>query len=569
MSYNLWVELDLEGNILRASDGVRQHLAPLYGNDLGLPALVRSHPDLKAALARRAGQLRVALGHGPTLAQYDLEVDSGGLGARCQLSEGPEVPTGELLDRWARSCPDAVLLIDADGHILTANDAFCGMVGYDEEEVVGRYLSVFRTPRTPERLLAGLTRALVGKGHWTGPMVFRRYDGTEVPSWATYTGIKDDRGVHISYLVVLSDRTQQEELERLESLDASATLIGRLARGFAHDINNLAGELIALVEHAADQGSLDGPGFSHLERIGGNLGNVGRQLLTLATHSADPPPADLNRVARDLGWLITRAAARTRAVEVETSSDPLWVDVQADALLRALTPPALRAATEAPANAVLRIFTAQEDGEGALYLRYEADATERERLRVLFPEGGVMSHAGNTLQARALVAGVALSLELGAGGEVAVRAGMPLMGGAETAEDAATAEPAPLTGRALVVEDNDALQELVVAALQKDFPVTVAARDGVDGLEALERVDGRVDIVIVDLMMPRMQGLEFLRRARARWPDLRVIMVSGAASSEQTAEARALGAFALLPKPFRVRELRELTRAAVHGAEAR
>ncbi len=569
MSLNLWVELDLDGDLLRASDAVRQHLVPLYGADLGFPALVRSRPDLRAALARRDGRLRIALGHGSTLGQYDVVVDAGGQGARCVLAEGAEVAVGALLDRWAGTCPDAVLLTDVDGHILKANDAFCAMVGYSEDEVTGRYLSIFRVPRTQERLLASLARALAGKGCWTGPMVFRRFDGTEVPAWATYTGVKDESGVVINYVVVLSDRTEQEELERLESLDASASLIGRLARGFAHDINNLAGELIALVEAASEVGNLDGPGFSRLERIGGSLGNVGRQLLTLATHGAEPPPADLNRVARDLGWLLNRAAALTLQVELDVAQDPIWVDVQADALLRALTAPALRAATEAPSDQTLRISTTTSDGEGVLTIRYKADATERERLRALFPEGGVMSYSGNTLQARAVVAGVSLSLEQGSGGEVGLRASVPLMLGADLGAELVPVDLPERTGRALVIEDNEALQELVVAALQRDFPLTVAANDGVEGLEALERVDGRVDIVIVDLMMPRMQGLEFLKRARARWPEMRVIVVSGAASADQIREARALGAFATLPKPFRVKELRDTALAAINGEAAR
>lgn len=565
MSSNLWVELDLEGSLLRASDAVRAQLVPLYGSDLGLPALVRSRADLRAALARRAGRLRLGLGHGATLAQYDVVVAAGGQGARVVLEEAPEATRAWLFERWSTLSPDGVLLTDVDGHIFRTNDAFCELVGYSGDEVTGRYLSVFYGPSTSERQRATLSRALLGKGSWTGPQTLRRSDGTERSVWASYTGIRDDQGTITHYGVVLSDQTEREELERLESLDASTTLIGRLARGFAHDINNLAGELIALVEAAADEGELDGPGFSHLERIGAGLGNVGRQLLTLATHGAEPPPADLCRVARDLAWLLNRASARTRVVEIATPSDPIWVDAQADALLRALTPAALRATAEAPTDRALRVTASSADGEGVIFLRYEVDATERERLRALFPDSGVLSPLGNTLQTRAMVAGVSLSLELGAGGEVAVRASVPLTITADSDNADQEPEPRQRTGRALVVEDNDALQELVTAALKKDFPLTVSASDGIAALEILERVDGRVDVVVLDLMMPRMQGLEFLRVARERWPTLPTIVVSGAASVDQIREARALGAFATLPKPFRVRDLRDTALAAVGG----
>lgn len=563
MSVNLWVELDNDGAVLRASDAVRQHLSPLFGADLGFPALVRARPDLAAALARRAGRVRVALGHGATMTQLDLEVAQGALGARCVLFEAPEVDHDALLGRWADTAPDGVILTDADGHILSTNQRFCALVGYSNDEVTGRYLSVFRSSRTPERRIHALTRALVGKGSWTGSMLFRRSDGTEMSAWVSYTAIRDSHDTTTHHVVVVSDQTEQEELERLESLDASASLIGRLSRGFAHDINNLAGELIALVEQSAERGAADGDALDQLGRIGGALGNVGRQLLTLATHGAEPAPADLCRVARDLGWLLSRAAARTRAIEVDTPDGPLWVNSQADALLRAVLHPALRAVNEAPPDEPLYLLVSADGEDGVICLRYSADATERERLRALLPDGAMTSSTSNALQARALAAGVTLSLELGAAGQVGVRATVPLMSAGASPDPSQHPERAPRLGRALVVEDNEALQELVVTALKRDFPLTVAARDGVEGLDALERTDGRVDIVIVDLMMPRMQGLEFLRRARERWPELKVIVVSGAASAEQIREAHQLGAVAMLPKPFRVRDLRRTIQEAL------
>lgn len=566
MQVNLWVELDSDGGVLRASDGVRHQLFPLFGADLGMSALVRARPDLAAALARRAGYLRVALGHGATLSQFDVEVGQGAQGAHCLLREAPEFDLPSVLGSWAASSGDGVIVADADGHILWSNDRFCALVGYSQGEVTGRYLSVFRSARTGERQLHALTRALVGKGTWSGGMLFRRSDGTELSAWASYTAVREpSRGATTHHVVVISDQTEQEELERLESLDASATLIGRLSRGFAHDINNLAGELVALLEQSRESGALDGAPLEQLERIGGSLGNVGRQLLTLATHGAEPAPADLARVARDLGWLLSRAAARPPAREVEAPGGPGWVAPRADALLRAVLQPARRAANEAPQDAPLYLSDRTDGDEGVPLLRYQAHSTERERLRALLPEGAMVSSTGNSLQTRALAAGVSLSLEVGVAGQVGIRAAVPLARPA--AEEPVDVEPAAVerTGRALVVEDNDALQELVTAALKKDFPLTVAASDGLDALETLERVGGRVDVVVLDLMMPRMQGLEFLREARSRWPRLPMIVVSGAASVDQIREARALGAFATLPKPFRVRELRETVMAAVGG----
>ena len=564
--YQLWVELDETGELIRASDGVRQHLQPMYGTDLGLPALVRSRADLAAALRRRAGDVRIALGHGAMVAQYDLLVTQGGQGARCVLSEAGDQSLPDALDAWAHQSREGVVLADADFHILWANQAFCQLVGYTEAEVVGRYLSVFRTQRMSERQRGFVDRALLGRGYWAGELPFRRFDGTEFPAWATYTALRDPAHRTTHHLVCVSDITENEEAERQENLDASAALIGRLSRGFAHDLNNLAGELFALVESAQESGQLNAGGLTHLDRIAGAMGLLGRQLLTLATHNAEAPPTDLNRLARDLAWLLNRASNRTRQVEVAADAEPLWAEVQSDALLRTVLPAALRAITELPMDRGLLISTEGARAEAILRLTYEADPTERERLRALFPETGLSTITSNALLTRAMAAGVEFRLEVGQGGQVSICASCRRTEAQGPAAPPPSATPAAQTGRALVVEDNEALQELVVHALRRDFPATVSAKDGVDGLEALERVQGQVDIVIVDLMMPRMTGLEFLRRARARWPHLKVIVVSGAASAEQVREARVLGASLVLAKPFRVSELWSAVRAAIGPA---
>lgn len=563
MAGPLWIEVDAVGGLLRASDGVRQDLLPVYGGDLGLPALVRSRADVRAALARRAGRVRLGFGHGATLSQWNLDLSAGVHGVRCALSEAPEVLLPDLTRAWAEHSLDGVVVTDADGRVQWANQAFAGLVGYPADEVVGLSMSTFRSSRTPDRVIRGLELALAGTGAWVGTLHYRRSDGAEIPVRVSLTAVRDEDGRCTNQIGVLADLTEDQERDRLESLEVNALFIGRLARGLAHDVNNLAGELQAVADEG--RGARDATAGAHLERIAMNLGELGRQMLTLATHSAEPPPADLNRVARDLVWLLRRASVGTRTFSLDTSAEPVWVDTAGDALLRALSPPALRAASLLGQDERLTVSVCREHGEGVLRLQYDADATERERLRGMFPDEHTVTHTGNVLVARAMGAGASLSLELEGGGPVAIRAAAAL---ATPATQATRPHPVLLgrAGRALVVEDNDDLREMVANAIRKDFPATVAAEDGLAALEVLERVDGEVDIAIVDLMMPRLTGLEFIRQARARWPRLRFVIMSGAPSVEQVQEAHSLGVHRLLAKPFRLAELREVVAAVVNGA---
>ena len=560
----LWVELDDDGCVLRASDSVRHELMPLFGADLGLPLRVAVRTDLRAALARRAGRVRVGLGHGAVRGQFNLDVTEGSRGAHVALTKAVEVSPGELLASAAEGGSDGVLITDADVQVVWVNPAFCRMVGYAADEIVGRSMSVFRSPAVHDRALLAMTRALLGKDSWTGESIFRRSDGVEFPVRLAVTGMRSDSERMTHFVVSVADLSDQAVQAHLESLDASAELLHRLALGFAHDVNNLSSELLVLAEQVAGGRAHELLALSsQLDRVASSFGDVGRQLLTLSGEELTRTPTDLSQAVGDLAWLITRASARTRPVSVMLPDLPLFVTVPSASMLRAVLFLALRAVSELPPERVVDITARAEDGRGLLCFSYEADTTERERLRSMLPEGPVSARAGQLLQLRAMSAGVELSLETDQSGRVVICASAPLAATPSPKARAAESAEVPRRRRALVVEDNDALRELVSQSIEASFDEVLTAADGQDGLDALTRIDGEVDIIVADLMMPRVHGLDFLRRAREQWPSLKVVVVTGAATSHLTAQARALGAVALLAKPFRIRELRAVIQDAL------
>ena len=108
--------------------------------------------------------------------------------------------------------------------------------------------------------------------------------------------------------------------------------------------------------------------------------------------------------------------------------------------------------------------------------------------------------------------------------------------------------------RVLVVDDSVVVRRVVQDVLQaeRDFEVVATAVDGEAALEVLERLP--VDVVILDVEMPRLDGLETLRRLRPRWPSLPVIMFSTLTErgASATLDALALGASDYLTKPTRL-----------------
>jgi two-component system response regulator CpxR len=115
--------------------------------------------------------------------------------------------------------------------------------------------------------------------------------------------------------------------------------------------------------------------------------------------------------------------------------------------------------------------------------------------------------------------------------------------------------PAPLS--ILLVEDNPSLREIIVLTLETAGHRVTAQADGRAGIAALQLA--MVDLVITDVVMPRMDGVEFLQYVRQTWPAVPVVAMSGGGERLPVEyclqAARSLGAAATLEKPFTASEL--------------
>jgi DNA-binding NtrC family response regulator len=118
-----------------------------------------------------------------------------------------------------------------------------------------------------------------------------------------------------------------------------------------------------------------------------------------------------------------------------------------------------------------------------------------------------------------------------------------------------------MKARILVVDDEEIVVRSCLRILEEgDYEAEGMA----SGEEALRRIEERpYDVVILDIMMPRMDGLEVLRRVKESHPDIDVIMVTGLSQIETAVQSMKLGAFDYLPKPFDPDELKTVVGRAL------
>ena len=129
----------------------------------------------------------------------------------------------------------------------------------------------------------------------------------------------------------------------------------------------------------------------------------------------------------------------------------------------------------------------------------------------------------------------------------------------EKAEPAAKQPAADLTGQGtiLLVEDEDPVRAVNGRALSARGYTVLEAASGVEALQVIEDSETPVDLVVSDVVMPEMDGPTLLRELRKRYPDLKVIFVSGYAEDAFKKNLPEGEDFNFLPKPFSLKQLVE------------
>jgi PAS domain S-box-containing protein len=383
----------------------------------------------------------------------------------------------------------------------------------------------------------------------------------------------------------IADRKSAEAaLMQAQRLEA----IGQLTGGIAHDFNNLLTAVIGNLEllrptltsaRAARQANA----ALQAARRGGELT---RQLLAFARKQhVEPQPVDVNAVVmrmrdllgRSLGGLVSIEtdlaaslwAAQTDPVQLESIVLNLAINAR-DAMpeggrVRIATRNVEAGAPALPAELERRdyvLVTVEDEGSGmppeVLAKAFEPFFTTKDIGKGsglgLAQVHGVVQQFGGTARLHSTV-GVGTVVEV-----FLPRADS--LTGAE-AEAGVRPENAPPPGgiTVLVVDDQDDVRDVAVAFLEDAGYTVRAASSGTDGLAALD--NGPVSVALVDHGMAGMSGIEFVRQARQRWPELPVIYLTG--------HAEPLGSEGVDPndrvltKPYMPDDLLEAVRRALDG----
>ena len=478
-----------------------------------------------------------------------------------------------------------IWIVDAAGVTVFANEQLGNMLGVPAAEMVGRTFYDFMdaaarvdAKRNLERRRAGISEIV--------PFRFRTADGRD--RWVTLdTGpLFDDSGTFTGAMALVTDFTEtrrmEERLVQSQRLEGLALLSG----GIAHDFNNLLVGVLGNAEIGLASVRLSRRVRRALERIrvaANRASDLTRQLLDYAGRSEFRPlPLRLNALVRETEELLAAAISHRAALLLDLSAADPVVSGDATQLVQVLMNLITNAA-HAIGDSAGQIRVRTDVVEATADLLYEetvpyslAPGTyavlsvmdtgrgmdELTRARMFEPFFSTKGQSGGLGLAAVLGTlrrhGAAAGVESQPGSGTTVRVYLPLstLSPVEAPAPAEAATPVPLAGRrVLIIDDEEVVRDLVAAVLSEEGMSVAEALDGAEGLARwLEGPEP--DLVILDLSMPGMPGLDVLRAAREAGRETPVVLVTGYADPATEEQAASLGV-TLLRKPFSIRALTE------------
>jgi PAS domain S-box-containing protein len=533
-------------------------------------------------------------------------------------------PESRLAESWFRglfeTAPDAILGVAPSGRIALANAQAELLFGYSKAELIGQLVDILVPAAARDRHAGHRIRYLadpVPRPMGAGMLLSaRRRDGSEFPAEISLSALQTEDGILVSAAVRditgrTEARTERERLraaaetERLESrLHQSQRLesLGQLAGGVAHDFNNLLGVILNYASFIGEElaAAAAEPGGGHrwdatrrdvdqIQRAAERATELTHQLLAFGRREVVRPQVlDLNDVIMTVQDMLRRTLGEHVELETALQSDVWQVLADPGQLEQVLVNLAVNARDAMPAGGRLTIDTGnllvdpgyaeQRPGiKTGPYVRLRVsdtgtgmphDVVERafEPFFTTKPKGegaglglatayGIITQADGHLQ---------IYSEPGLG--TTITAMLPA-----TQEQPVQTEPQPVSRRipggetVLVVEDEEAMREVTRRILTRNGYQVITASGGAEAIALARGKPADIDLLITDVIMPRMQGKEVADRLHGVCPQIRVLYMSGYAHPVLASQGTLDAGVMLIEKPFSEASLLEKVREVLEA----
>ncbi len=472
---------------------------------------------------------------------------------------------------------DAIYITAREGEFIDVNQYALDLFGYTRDEMVGlNAREIYVNPDDRIRF----QQEVESKGSVTNYEVkFRKKDKTTMDCLLTASLRHAKDGRILGYQGIIRDITERKRLEAQLQRAQKMEAIGTLAGGIAHDFNNLLMGIQGNVSLILSKMDAADPHYERLKNTEKQIQSGARLTSHLLGYARkgryEVRPFDLNGLVEEISETFGRTK-REIAIQIELAPELFAVEADAGQIEQVLWNLFVNAADAMPGGGNLILKTTNvthKDMRGRLYnpkpgsyvLLTVSDTgtgmdkdtmgrifdpffTTKERgrgtgLGLASAYGIIKGHGGYIDVDSRKGHGASFSIYLPASEKMvgeALRRPDQLVMGTETV---------------LLVDDEEAIREVGEELLETMGYTVMLARDGKEALEIYQKHGDNIDIVLLDIVMPRMGGGEVYEKMKALNSNIKVLLLSGYSIDGEAAEILDRGCDGFIQKPFTMKEL--------------
>jgi two-component system cell cycle sensor histidine kinase/response regulator CckA len=503
----------------------------------------------------------------------------------------------ERFQRFFANAPIGIALIDRFGRLEEANRALGQLFGTPQGDLIGQPLIGFVNEDDRRDLAVKLAGAADGSTP-PGPIEVR-IKGPRDKTCVLFLGRLDgfegsDGGLMLHFI----DVSEQKSLEAQFAQSQKMQAVGQLAGGVAHDFNNLLTAMIGFCDLLLMRFKPGDPSFADIMQIKQNANraaNLVRQLLAFSRQQTlQPRILDITDVLVELSHLLRRLIGENIELKVVHGRDLGLAKVDQGQLEQVIIHLAVNARDAMPGGGTLTIRTANHTQAGPMrrgaealpagdYLLIEVVDTgigiPKENLERIFEPFFSTKELGSGT-------GLGLSTVYGivkqTGGFIFVdstqrrgavfqiylpryqQSDIAAAARADTGEPPAVKDLTGI-GTVMLVEDEDPVRIFGARALRNKGYTVLEARSGEAALELMGNTAEKIDLLITDVVMPKMDGPGLVREVRETHPDMKVIFISGYTEDSFRQRLDSDSNIHFLPKPFSLKQLATKVKEVISG----
>ena len=486
-----------------------------------------------------------------------------------------------LLTAAIEQAGETVVITDGEGVIQYVNPAFERITGRTRSDAIGENMREFAggCDSSYQQLWTAVTSGQVWRGHLTS----RRPDGAVYQEEVTISPVRNASGSITNYVAVKHDMTRQAELEAQLRQSQKMDAIGQLAGGVAHEFNNILTAILINADRLRRGVRTESKHARIVEEIicsGRRAAELTSQLLTFArTKPLQLVPVDMHKVVADVVNLLGRTIDRRIAITQDLQAGQSTVLGDPNQLSSILLHLGLNARDAMSEGGEMAIATTVASLDERACASHEADIQPGQYLKICLSDTGegmdrdTQAHIFEPFfTTREPGKGTGLGLadvygcvrncngiinvqsELGVGTTVTVL--LPLAPGRAALQQPPSPPSASSGQRQILLVDDDELILSSVGEVLGDLGFNVTTCDcGADALTYYRDHYQQVDLIILDLIMPEMDGRETFEKLKEINPRVRVLICSGYSQDPMSNQAGDENIVGFLAKPFEIDEL--------------